>query len=250
MYNKLVLEKNANEFRQNYGIGSGDPIRLKSLLSKLNVITVFKSLSASFSGMALKISSENNGVERFILVNSSHNIGKQHFTICHELYHLYVQKEFESMICNTGTFSKTNIEEFNADVFASYLLLPEVGLKSLIPDEEMGKDKISLKTILKIEQYYSCSRTALLYRLKELHLLSSNGYDKFSSHIILGAIQNGYSTDLYRLGNEKLVIGNYGELARDLFENEKISETHYIKLLLDLGMNNLELDELFNGTEN
>lgn len=249
MSNKLVLEKSATEFRQLNGIGSGDPIRLKSILSKLNVVTVYKPLSSSFSGMALKITNGNN-VDRFILVNSNHNIGKQHFTICHELYHLYIQKEFKSMICNTGLFDKKNGEEYNADVYASFLLLPEIGIKSLIPDEEMGRDKISLKTILKIEHYYSCSRAALLYRLKELQLLTSNGYDKYVNNIKMGAIQNGYSTDLYEPGNEKLVVGNYGELARELFESQKISETHYMALLMDLGMNAKELENLFNGEEN
>ena len=32
-------------------------------------------------------------------------------------------------------------------------------------------------------------------------------------------------------GNENLVIGDYGEKARSLFENEKISEGHYLELL-------------------
>lgn len=246
---KLILEKSATEFRQLHGIGAGDPIRLKSLLSKLNVVTVFKPMSSSFSGMALKTTNGDN-IDRFILVNSNHNIGKQHFTICHELYHLYVQKEFTSMVCNTGLFDKKNAEEYNADIFASILLLPETGIKSLIPDDEMNKDKISLKTILKIEHYYSCSRTALLYRLKELQLISSTGYDKHSTGIKIGAIQNGYSTDLYESGNEKLVVGNYGELARELFEIQKISETHYISLLMDLGMNEKELEKLFDGEEN
>jgi Zn-dependent peptidase ImmA (M78 family) len=249
MSNKFILEKSASEFRQQHGMGASDPIRLKSILSKLNVVTVFKPLSNAFSGMALKVT-DNNRIYRFILVNSSHNIGKQHFTICHELYHLYIQNEFKSMLCNTGLFDKKNIEEYNADVFASILLLPEIGIKSLIPDNEMGKDKVTLKTILKIEHFYSCSRTALLYRLKELQLLSSTGYDKFNTSIKLGAIQYGYSTDLYSPGNDKLVLGNYGELARELFENEKISETHYLSLLMDLGMNEKELEELFNGEEN
>jgi len=48
--NKIILEKEATLFRQNNGLGSNDPIRLKSLLSKLNLITVFKALDDNFSG--------------------------------------------------------------------------------------------------------------------------------------------------------------------------------------------------------
>jgi Zn-dependent peptidase ImmA (M78 family) len=129
------------------------------------------------------------------------------------------------------------------------LILPESGVKALIPDEEMGKEKISIKTILKIEHYYSCSRSALLYRLKELSLLSSFGYESFSANVKLGAIQYGYATDLYEPGNNNLVIGNYGEIARELYEKDKISETHYVTLLMDLGMNESELENMFNGEE-
>lgn len=242
--NKFILEKYASQFRSKHGLGADDPIRFKSILSKLNVITIFRPLGTDFSGMAIKIRDED--VVRFLLVNSSHSLGKQHFTICHELYHLYIQNNFSSMFCNTGIFQKGTGEEYNADIFASYLLLPENGLKSLIPDNELVKDKISLKTILKLEHYYSCSRAALLYRLKDMKLITSATYDKYSVNVKWSAIQYGYSTDLYKPGNDTLVIGDYGELARELFEKEKISENHYISLLTDWGMNENELETQFN----
>lgn len=248
MSNKIILEKAASEFRQSSGMGASDPIRLKSLLSKLNVITVFRPLGNDFSGMALKIAEKNDAL-RLMLVNTNHNIGKQHFTICHELYHLYVQKQFTAMYCKTGKFERKDGEEFNADVFASILLLPEQGIKSLIPDEETGTDKISLKTVLQIEHYYSCSRGALLYRLKDLKLITPKTYDNFAVDIKRGAVQHGYPTDLYEPGNNQLVLGNYGSIARELYEKERISETHYVSLLKDLGMNEDQLEKLFNGSE-
>lgn len=247
--NKIILEKYANDFRLKNGIGSYDPIRLKSLLTRLNVITVFRPLNCDFSGMSLKIK-EKEGTTRFILINSNHNLGKQHFTICHELYHLYFQEDFSSMVCRTGLFDKKNREEYYADVFASLLILPEHGLISLVPDNETGlRDIISLKTILKIEHYYSCSRSALLYRLKELGLITSKSYDVYVHNVKKGALQYGYSTDLYEKGNNYHVLGNYGELARELFENEKISETHYISLLTDWGIDEQQLERLSNGQE-
>lgn len=247
MSNPIILEKNAIEFRQRGGIGTDDPIRFKSILSKLNVITVYKDLGSDFSGMALKIHQQDTTF-RLMLVNSNHPLGKQHFTICHELYHLFFQKDFSSMICKTGLFNKKDKEEYNADVFASILLLPEQGIKALIPDNETGgKDKISLKTILKIEHYFSCSRSALLYRLKTLNLITHKTYDKYVSDVKRGAIQYGYSTDLYSSGNKDNVLGDYGELAKELFDSEKISETHYISLLKDWGIKEEQLEDLFNG---
>ncbi|MGE0931065.1 ImmA/IrrE family metallo-endopeptidase [Peijinzhouia sedimentorum] len=246
--NQLILEKKANDFRNRSGFGSNDSIRLKSLLYKLDVLTVFKPLSAGFSGMALKIDKEGE-VKRFILINSNKTLGHQHFTICHELYHLFIQDKFQSMVCIAGEFSRKDKEEYNADVFAAHLLLPENGIKSLIPDNELGKDKIGLGTVIKIEQYFSCSRAALLYRLKELGIISSNRWKELSVHVKRSAIKFGYSTVIYENGNHHEVIGDYGSIARDLFDRELISESHYYSLLLDLGMNSNELEKLENGED-
>ena len=68
--NHFVLEKKANEFRTSHGINNNDNIRLKSLLYKLNVLTVFKPLKEGFSGMAIKVNN-NSDPKRFILINSS-----------------------------------------------------------------------------------------------------------------------------------------------------------------------------------
>lgn len=246
----FVLEKKATEFRNIYGLGSNDSIRLKSLLYKLNVLTVFKPLNSNFSGMAIKVTNgKEEETKRFILINSSKSLGAQHFTICHELYHLFIQRQFTSMVCTTGLFRKTDGEEYNADLFAAYLLMPETAIKSIIPDDELGKNKISLKTILKIEQYFSCSRAALLVRLKQLGIIDGSHYDRFASNVKRSALEHGYSTDLYEPGNHNQVVGDYGTIARELFDKEKISESHYFSLLLDLGMNVDELEKLDNGEE-
>ncbi len=239
----LLLEKEAAAFRTVQGLDNNDPIRLKSLLQKANVISLFTPLSNNFSGMALKAFTKDKKEVRFILINSNQSLGKQHFTICHELYHLFVQKDFTSQVCSTGLYPKNDINEYNADVFASYLLLPTEGLLENIPDEEITKRIISLKTILFIENLYSCSRRALLYRLKNLKLINSSEYDMYTKNITKGALENGYGSELYEKGNKKVVIGDYGTLARSFFDKEKISESHYYALLTDLGIDTSKISD-------
>ena len=247
MENELTLEKKANAFRSAQGLGSDDPIRLKSFLTKLNVLTLFKPLSADFSGMAIKISPTTNSHLRFILVNSNHSLGKQHFTLCHELYHLFIQESFTARTCSTGLFNKKlDREEYHADVFAAYLLLPEGGVKSLIPDQELSKNKITLKTLLKIEQYYSCSRSALLYRLKNFKLIDDNKYEEFKGSVKRNALLHGFSTELYESGNADHFIGDYGSVAKELLDRGSISETHFLNLLMDLGFDEDNLENIFN----
>lgn len=235
MENKI--KKEATEFRNRYGYGNLDPIRLKSLLIKLNVITVFKDLHDNFSGMAVK-----SGNFRFVLINSNHSIGRQHFTICHELYHLYIDENYKPHHCHTGYFDKKNLNEYFADMFASYLLMPEDGILDLIPDNQLKKDKISVTTLLKIEHFFSCSRSALLYRLKDLNFISNNYFESHSKNIILIAKEYGYSIDLYKKGNKNLIIGDYGVNAKNLYDDEKISEGHYISLMNDIGIDILNKD--------
>ena len=245
---ELLMEKAAISFRAEQGFNTREAIRFKSLLQKLNVISFFSPLSDQFSGMAIKTGKPGNAF-RFMLINTQQSVGKQHFTICHELYHLHIQQNFTSRVCKTGLFDKKlDREEYNADLFASYLLLPTDGILDLIPNEELtGKPKISLSTVIYIEQYYSCSRRALLYRLKKMDLISTQQYDLFCTNVKRSAIENGFNTDIYEPGNFNVVIGNYGTLAKDLFEAEKISQSHYYALLKDLGINMTDIEQMANG---
>jgi len=236
MSSNLNIEKAASDFRTKYGYSNSNPIRVKSLLLELEVLTLFRDMEGSFSGMSLKID-EN----RFMIVNSSHSIGRQHFTIFHELYHLFVQKDFEHIVCGS---SKDQKEERNADLFAANLMLPREGVLKFIPDEELKKDKIQLSTILKLEHYYSCSHKAIIIRLNNLQIISKNLLEKFNSIIIkIIAQEYGYGTELYESGNKDIILGDYGVKAKDFFDREIISESHYLSLMHDLGID-------FKDTEN
>lgn len=233
------IKKDANEFRNELGYGNTDALNFNSLLIRLDVIAVFKQLSNSFSGMAIKSTAKN-----FILINSDHSIGRQNFSICHELYHLYKEEIFTPHHSIAGCFNKRRSNEFNADVFASYFLLPDDGILSLIPNPQLQKDKIQVETILKIEHYFACSRSALLYRLKELKIISSVLFDQHNQSIKKTAKLYGYSTDLYESGNDGKVVGDYGTLAKGLYDEDRISEGHYYSLMKDIGI------DINNGKDN
>jgi len=237
------LELLAVEFRQQNGLTETEAIRFKSLLLKNKILTLYEALSNDFSGMAVK--TEDKDTKRFILVNSNHTRGRQHFTICHELYHLYFQENFKSEKSKTGLYqNQKDPEEYNADLFASYLLLPENGIFKFIPSIERTKNCIKLNTILSIENYYSCSRSALLYRLKQLKLIDGTKYDEYNTNIKRNAIFSGFETSLYEPGNQGLIIGNYGILAKELFEKGDISESSYFSFLEDIGVDLSKIEEM------
>ncbi|MBN8703352.1 MAG: ImmA/IrrE family metallo-endopeptidase [Bacteroidetes bacterium] len=230
MPNNYFLQKEASDFRLRNGIGACEPIRMKSWLPKLGVMAMFKPMSDNFSGMAIKHSDY-----KFIIINSNHRVSKQHFTIAHEFYHLFVQKDFVYEVSNAGNFDKKNKVEYEADWFAAYLLMPEECLLSLIPKDELSKNKIELTTIIKIEQYFACSRRALLIRLDAMGLIDFDKYEKYTTGVVRSAELLGYDTTLYKPGNKGLVIGDYGAKAKKLFDNGIISESHFISLMKDIG---------------
>lgn len=238
-----TLELLAQEFRQKNSLSSTEPLRIKSLLQKTNVLSLYKPLSKGFSGMSIKIDTPEKYF-RFMLVNSDHPIGKQHFTVCHELYHLYYQKDFKAAVSCTGLFDKKgNPEEYKADIFASYLLLPEMGVWEMIPENERSKNKINIGTILAIEHFYGCSHSTLLFRLLNMEIIDKPTKDILSVGIMALARKFGYSTSLYEKGNEGEVIGDYGMLAHRAWEDGIISESAYYGLLKDLGVDISILDE-------
>jgi len=242
VFNDRILEVRANKLRDGLGVGHTDPIDLYKILTELNVVTAFRPLNRNFSGMAVKA-----GKEHFILVNTSQTKGRQHFTIGHELYHLLLQENFRFMLCKVGRFDKKDREEYNADIFSSYLLLPEAGIINCIPEAELARGaSLSLSTIVKLEQYFGVSRHALLIRLAKLGLIVYKEYEQYLTGVKKSANELGYSTRLYEEGNDYNVIGDYGTLSKNLFEAEKISESHYFNLMQDIGVN---IDKKFEENE-
>ena len=77
-----------------------------------------------------------------------------------------------------------------------------------------------------------------------MNIISSSYYDTHSQNVKLIAKLYGYSTELYEPGNDGKVIGNYGSIAKSLFDEEKISEGHYISLMKDIGI------DVFNDNSN
>ena len=56
-----LIDRQVSDFRQRVGLSDTQSVNLKSLLLKLNVLTVYRPLSKDFSGMSLK----SPGGERF-----------------------------------------------------------------------------------------------------------------------------------------------------------------------------------------
>jgi len=227
---KDIIKVKETAFRDKVRVGACDPVNLKRLLLDLNVLTMYAPMSDAFSGMCIK-----RKMNSFILINSTHSRGRQHFTIAHELFHLFIQEKFELHVCNPGVSKEP--QEKEADFFASLLLMPEIGILRMLPEAELENKTVSLASVIKLEQYFGVSRAAMLIRLKDVGLISQIQYDTLKQvPVFKSVLEHGYDLALYKPGNENLVIGDYGMKARQLFEESKISEGHYLELLSKIGI--------------
>lgn len=227
---KEAIEQLALKMRAEAGVTPTEPIHTKTLLRKLGVMVMYRPLSERACGLSMRSA---DGEMRFMLINSNNSRGRQHFTICHELFHLYYDEEPKPHVCGTPGLEK-DPSEINANAFASALLLPPVGVLASVPPEEIKNRRVTMATMLRLEQLFGVSHQSLCYCLRHMRLLTEDELQvhlEESKSIQQIAAEYGYDTSLYQGGNEGVVIGDFGEKARRLFDMERISEGHYVELL-------------------
>lgn len=225
-----VAEQLADKMRSMLRISSDEPINMKTTLRQLNILSVYRPMSKNIFGLSLKSADE----KKFILINSNATRGRQHFTIAHELYHLYYDENPKPHFCTDSQIKAPS--EYSADMFASALLLPRLSLASNIPLDELKNGYVSVDTALRLEQLFGVSHSTFVYRLKSLKIVNALTADALLNISVQHeAFLRGYDLSLYHNGNEGLVLGDYGVKAKKLFDEEKISEGHYLELMKKIG---------------
>lgn len=126
---KEAVEQLALKMRAEAGVNPSEPIHTKTLLRKLGVMVMYRPLSERACGLSMRSA---DGKMKFMLINSNNSRGRQHFTICHELFHLYYDEEPKPHVCGAPGMEK-DPSEINANAFASALLLPPSGVLAQIP---------------------------------------------------------------------------------------------------------------------
>lgn len=226
--NEMIAKNLSVKFRADNGINLSEPVNMKTLLRKLNILTLYLPLSDDSYGLSLQ---SQDRKDKFMLINCNITRGRQHFTIAHEFYHLFYDEHPEPHICGLNGQGKVEVEK-KADAFASALLMPSEGIYNILTYRQIEKRSIDIADIIYMEQYFSVSHQAMVMRLKRLGLITEDELDEQKALRISDiAPLYGFDTTLYEKGNKGLVIGDYGMKVKRLFDYERISEGHYIELM-------------------
>lgn len=248
LVDKLDLCTKALSLRKELGEDTTSPIDIFSLVYSIPLLTiVFYPMGVHLSGMCIK--NDGNPV---IAINSSMSIGRQRFSMAHELYHIYYDDNKQTTVCEIKIGTGDDIEK-SADQFASYFLMPPVALSESIKKmRSISKENLGIKEIVKLEQYFGLSRQALLFRLIEDKIMSIQQADWFRHGVIRSAVNLGYDDSLYKplpLEKQYKTYGYYIQQAKELYEKDIISTGKFEHLLLSAFRSDLVYGDEFEGGE-
>lgn len=248
MINKIDLSNKASSIRKRLGEDMVSPIDLFSLAYTLENVTLVKyPLGDKISGACLK-----NGKSTVIAINSNMSIGRQRYTLAHELYHLFFDKGMSSTICQSKIGDGNHIEK-EADQFASYLLIPQAALYEKIYElKNCDNSKLRIQDVVKLEQYFGVSRQAMLFRLQEEGELLMTETLEMQKDVIISAAKLGYDTSLYKptsINDNMGTYGHYIKQAEKLLESDVISIGKYEELLLEAFRDDIVYGEDIDGGE-
>lgn len=226
------LNSLALKTRREWGEDGYAPIDIFAIVNRLrdDKITVLKyPLSNRISGMCTKVDDDI-----VICVNSTTSYGRQRFTLAHELYHALYEDFDGQVICNVTISDEQTDSEREADMFASYLLMP---YDALFQFSENYGEEWSLRKVIDAEQFFQVSHMAILYRLETERFISHEEALEYKDVTISReAALLGYGKELYQPSPENkkyFTTGEYIRKIENLAKEELISEGKKEELLLD-----------------
>ena len=217
----------AEMLRHEWGIESFASINIRSLIyaNIRNLTVLWFPMKTNISGCCSKTQDD-----KIIFINTNHTVGRQNFTLAHELYHLLFEDIDDFIVCGVNNNSQS---ERNADNFATTLLMPDSALYWFKNKNQI--DEWSLEDVIKCEQYYQVSRSTMLVRLKKMNWISQDQFDEFGFDVIMQADKLGYDTSLCKESPENQKYSSIGELIRlteKAYEREKITGGKRREILL------------------
>jgi Zn-dependent peptidase ImmA (M78 family) len=233
---KLDLLKKSMVLRRRLGADASGPVDifpliLTSAAYSEHLTLVLYPMSRTLSGMCVK------GIDNTVIaINSTTSVGRQHFSLAHELFHMYFDNSSSTAVCSSRIGTGSEIEK-EADQFASFFLVPPDGLdKEIVQMKKQPGDRLTVRDVAELEQYFGVSRQAMLFRLIEDSRLTSEEAAAMRHDVIGSAQRMGYDISLYRpLPPEKqrMTFGSYIQQADEVLKRELVSSGKYEELLLE-----------------
>lgn len=159
------IEKIAERAREFWKLGLGPIDNITRLAENSGAIVT------SFSGVSADVDALSSVIKRPVIVrnDAKDSPGRLRFDIAHEIGHIIMHHDILTGCKQT---------EAQANRFASAFLLPR---SSFVREFRFGAGRMNWKALSALKERWGVSKAALLYRAKQLNLLTDA---KYRSHII------------------------------------------------------------------
>ncbi len=190
----------ADEERRRLGLGNAPLPNLAELLETQGVRTGLVSFPEDVSGLTL-----NDGkVGLFAIANRDHHYLRRRFSFAHEYAHILADRAGFGIVSRTS--ARDDLIEVRANAFAASFLMPEAGVRQFVAGlgkgkssrsyaevfdvagslnvegrSEPGSQVIQLYDIVHLAHHFEVSRSAALYRLRNLRLVIESEFDQLKA---------------------------------------------------------------------
>lgn len=189
-------ERLADDERRRLGLGETPLPDLFELLDAQGVRTGMVDLPDDVSGLTIA----DRVMGLFVVVNREHHLLRRRFSLAHEYAHVLAD-QIQRALVSRGS-ERDDLVEVRANAFAASFLMPETGVRQFVAglgkgkpsrlhaevfDEagaidvegrtEPGSQTLQLYDVVQLAHHFGVSRSAALYRLRNLRLLTESELD-------------------------------------------------------------------------
>lgn len=227
-------EQTATAARKRIGLKDNEAIHDICGLLEAAGVKVYPIDSDLKKFFGFSVAKQDGGPAICVNTHSSISVERQIYTAAHEFGHLLLHPDS----FNAEIEDESEAEEKDADIFASYFLMPQVAFKK-IWDESRGMNWVD--AVIHVKRRFKVSYKTVLYRLVEIHG-NSNLWMRFNidykkrhgeslaDHKEPQPIIESFK-EPHGLEKADFVEDRFSRLVRDAFEKEEVTTSRAAELL-------------------
>ncbi|MYM85346.1 ImmA/IrrE family metallo-endopeptidase [Duganella sp. FT50W] len=246
-------ERIARQERQRLDLGTAPIIDIAEILEVQGIRTGAVDLPDDISGLTLC----HSKIGVFIVVNSTQALLRRRFSFAHEYAHALVDRHNKGAL--SRAVNRSDLLEVRANAFAAEFLMPTEGIKNFVStlgkgsvnrqiavfDEAEvvqvdarsapGSQDIQLYDIARLSHHFGVSRGAMLYRLRNLRMLSETEFQVLDDQERSGA--GKAIAELLNANESSSAIEDHQDfkrrfltLALEAYRREEISQSKFTEL--------------------
>lgn len=197
----------AEFLREELGLGPGPLPDLLDVVEDLGLDLALEPLHDGLAGLCVRTDEV-----AVALVDSSPVVGRQRFTVAHELCHFWVG-DAQPVWIDEQLFAEDRghrVQEIRANAFAVHFLMPEEGVRRHLRGRQVDE-----RVVVELQHTFGVSLEALLWHLANLRFVSSrmrSSIQRIGPRAL--ALRHGYIAEWTALETERYIVRPPSRLLR------------------------------------